>query len=297
MTANLTTLEKILAASGCFSDETIHGWTLDLTLTLPLAAFALLYGGGVLRLWRRAGRGRGARIWQIACFASGWLILALALLSPLHAASRSVFTAHMIEHELLMAVAAPLLVMARPLGPMLWALPQPWRIWLGSLPKRPLFQAFWEPLTDPLFATVLHGVAIWLWHVPQLFDAALTVEPIHWLQHFSFLSSALLFWWALFFGRRGRHGYGAAVGHLFATAGHTGLLGLLLVLSPRIWYPMQGIGSAGWSLTPLEDQQLAGLVMWIPAGLVYAGAALACAGLWIATSGGRSGGSHAATPG
>jgi cytochrome c oxidase assembly factor CtaG len=294
----MKTLADFLAsgiASGvghCFGGAVIFGWTLDLPVTLPLALTAALYGAGVARLWRRAGRGRGATPLQLGCFAAGWLILAAALISPLHEASEAVFTAHMIEHELIMAAAAPLLVLARPLAPMLWALPISWRRWLGRLPKLRWFSALWRELTTPLIATVIHGLAIWLWHAPPLFDAALKSAPVHWLQHFCFLFSALLFWWALFFSPASRRSYGPAIAHLFATAGHTGLLGLLILLSPQLWFPMQGVGSLAWGLTPMEDQQLAGLVMWIPAGLIYAGAALALAGLWIAGSGRRGDGRH-----
>ena len=268
----------------CFGGAVIFGWKFDVPVTFPLALTAALYAIGVARLWRRAGRGRGATLPQVGCFAGGWLMLAIALVSPLHEASETVFTAHMIEHEIIMAVAAPLLVLARPLAPMLWALPLPWRRRLGRLPKQGWFSALWRELTTPFIATTIHGLALWLWHAPPLFDAALVYEPVHWLQHFCFLFSALLFWWALFFSPASRQSYGPAIADLFATAGHTGLLGLLLLLSRRIWFPMQGIGSLAWNLTPMEDQQLAGLVMWIPAGLIYTGAALVLAGLWIAGS-------------
>ncbi|TGR36823.1 cytochrome c oxidase assembly protein, partial [Mesorhizobium sp. M1C.F.Ca.ET.195.01.1.1] len=93
-----------------------------------------------------------------------------------------------------------------------------------------------------------------------------------------------LFWWVLL-PRLGRQqAYGSAVMHLFFTSLHTGLLGVLLLLSPKLWYPQNAAGAGLWNLSPLEDQQLAGLVMWVPAGLVYGGAALLLAGLWIRTS-------------
>ncbi|MGN6551167.1 MAG: cytochrome c oxidase assembly protein [Pararhizobium sp.] len=270
--------------AGSFCGTVLFGWTADLSVTAPLLLTAGLYGIGVARLWRRAGAGRGARFDQVACFSAGWLVLAAALVSPLHEASERVFTAHMIEHELIMAVAAPLLAVSRPLAPMLWSLPAAARREIGAWPKARWFRALWHGLTTPVVATLLHGLAIWLWHAPPLFKAALASEPVHWLQHFCFLFSALLFWWTLFFSRASRRSFGPAIGHLFATAGHTGLLGLLLVLSPHVWFPGQGIGAAAWGLTAMEDQQLAGLVMWIPASLIYAGAAIALAGAWIASS-------------
>ncbi|MDX6805515.1 cytochrome c oxidase assembly protein [Terrihabitans rhizophilus] len=275
--------DLLLAASRCFGGQTFGGWTLDPTLLAPLLLSAGLYGSGTLRLWRRAGWGRGVSGAQAALFALGWLATAIALVSPLHDASRRLFTAHMVEHELLMVVAAPLLVLGRPLGAMLWALRQAWRRGLGRAARGRRFVALWAFLTRPLTATVLHGLAIWIWHVKGLFEAALAVEWLHWLQHLSFFASALLFWWVMLEGWRRRHASGAVVGHLFVTSLHTGFLGVLLTFSPSLLY--EAMPDAGlWGMTPLEDQQLAGLIMWIPAGMVYAVAALAMAASWLKTA-------------
>jgi len=97
----------------------------------------------------------------------------------------------------------------------------------------------WQRLTDPLIATVLHGVALWAWHIPALFDAALASHRLHWLQHVSFFASALLFWWSLLRGRARTRGYGAAVMYLFATSLHSGFLGILLALARQPLYPLQ----------------------------------------------------------
>ena len=100
---------------------------------------------------------------------------------------------------------------------------------------------------------------------------------MHRLQHLSFLLSALLFWWALL----RRCSPGAAAAHLFATMTHTGLLGALLTFAPRVLYAVQTAHAPEWGLSPLQDQQLAGLIMWVPAGTIYAAAALGFAALWI----------------
>jgi cytochrome c oxidase assembly factor CtaG len=110
-----------------------------------------------------------------------------------------------------------------------------------------------------------------------LFDAAVTNVVVHRLQHLSFFVTALLFWWSVM--RRSDYGVGAF--HLFVTMLHTSALGALMALSPRVLYGEQTLHSAEWGLTRLEDQQLAGVVMWVPAGTVYAGAALALTALWI----------------
>jgi putative membrane protein len=116
-----------------------------------------------------------------------------------------------------------------------------------------------------------------------LFDAAVTHEVLHRLQHLSFLASALLFWHSLLRTSRS----GEALWHLFFTMLHTSLLGAFLALSPRVLYLAQTAHSLAWGLTPLEDQQLAGIFMWVPAGTIYAGAALFFAARWIRPSKGR----------
>jgi cytochrome c oxidase assembly factor CtaG len=140
-------------------------------------------------------------------------------------------------------------------------------------------------LTRPLIATILQGVALWAWHIPALYALALRDDTIHRLQHLSFILSALLFWWLLFHRRRHHDEEqlddGIKVACLFVTALHSGLLGALMTLSSRLWYPSQTVLSADWGLSPLEDQQLAGLVMWVPMGVVYAAAALYFASRWI----------------
>jgi cytochrome c oxidase assembly factor CtaG len=253
---------------------------LDPWVTALLLLSGILYGSGVLRLWRRAGFGRGIHHWQVLCYSAGWLILASALCSPLHEISEHLFTAHMVEHELIIALAAPLLAVARPIGAFAWAMPAPVRLRLAILGRVRPMRVAWSKLTSPLTATVVHGAVIWLWHAPALFDLAVADESLHRLQHLSFLISALAFWWALL----QRSERGAAVLHLFATMLHTTALGALIALAPRVLYMRQTADALHWGLTPLQDQQLAGLVMWVPAGTVYAGAALAFAALWVRRS-------------
>jgi putative membrane protein len=255
-------------------------WTFDPWILMPLLVSASLYVAGVVVLWRRAGWGRGIKSWQAAAYMIGWLALAAALVSPLHWLGEHLFTFHMIEHEIVMVLAAPLIAAARPLGALLWGLPERLRMGLSRLLRARSIAQLWRFLTRPLNATVLHGVAIWVWHAPLLFDAAVTHDPVHRLQHLSFLLTALLFWWSLI----RRADYGVATGHLFVTMLHTSVLGALMALAPRVLYQAQTAEALQWGLTPLEDQQLAGVMMWVPAGTVYAGAALAFAALWISQS-------------
>jgi putative membrane protein len=208
-------------------------------------------------------------------------MLGVALVSPLHQLGGVLFAAHMAQHELLMVVAAPLLVLGRPVIPFLWALPMSWRRMLGGWSALRSVNATWVLLTMPVVAWVLHGIAIWVWHAPSLYQATLRSDTIHTLQHVTFLATALLFWWALLHGREGRIGRPAAVIYLFTTSVHTSLLGALLTFSTSLWYPLYEATTLPWGLTPLEDQQLAGVIMWIPAGVAYLVATLALAATWL----------------
>jgi len=260
---------------------TTSHWTIDPFVVAPLLASGILYALGTVALWRRAGVDRGIRLWQAAAYAGGWLALAGALISPLHWLGEHLFTAHMIEHEIVMAVAAPLLASCRPLAAMMWALPKVLRGGAGALVRSKPIALAWRALTRPVNATLAHGIAIWLWHAPPVFDAAVENLMLHRLQHLSFLVTGLLFWWSLF--RRAEPG--AAVGHLFVTMLHMSVLGALIALAPHVFYRVQTADALAFGLTPLQDQQLAGLVMWVPAGTIYAGAALVFAAVWIARSG------------
>jgi cytochrome c oxidase assembly factor CtaG len=123
-------------------------------------------------------------------------------------------------------------------------------------------------------------VALWLWHIPAWFQAALANEGVHALQHASFLLSALVYWWSVIGVGAGRN-RGAAMLSLFTTMIHIGALGALLTLSPIAWYPAYAERTLAFGLDPLEDQQLGGLVMWIPAGLAYVACGLTSASHWL----------------
>jgi putative membrane protein len=261
-------------------------WSGDWQLVLPLCTVGLVWLVGWLRLAWRARRGHAVVSWRNSAFVAGWIALALALLSPLHAAGTRSFLAHMSEHELLMLVAAPLLAASRPAGFLLWGLPQGWRRVIVGLGRASATRTLWRAATDPVLATLVHGIFLWVWHLPVLFDAAVRDEALHLLQHASFFGSAMLFWWALFRNGAGRRGYGLAICAIFVTAVHSSLLGALLVVAPRVLY--DAYATTVFGLTPLEDQQLAGLVMWVPAGILYTGIGLWLFALWLRAAEGNA---------
>ncbi|MFL6538490.1 MAG: cytochrome c oxidase assembly protein [Chthoniobacterales bacterium] len=260
-------------------DELKYWWAFEPGTVIPLLLSALLYAIGAIRLRRVNKHAIGAV--EISCFAAGWLTLVIALVSPLHPWGAVLFSAHMTQHELLMLVAAPLLVLGRPLVPFLWALPKSAARELGSWSRATWWQRIWRAITAPFVAWIIHAVVLWTWHIPALFEATRDSEFIHAVQHASFLFSALLFWWAVLHGRQRALGFGAAVLYMFTTALHSGLLGALLTFARTTWYPIYNDTTRTWGLTPVEDQQLGGLIMWIPAGVVYIIAGLALFAGWL----------------
>ncbi len=259
-------------------------WTWDPLVIFLLAASGALYAAGVWRMWRTDSGLRTFSWWQVVCFATGWMTLVLALVSPLHRLGSMLFAAHMAQHELLMLIAAPLLVMGRPLVPMLRALPMNWRASLGAAMRQRGVAAVWRWISGPLVVWLIHGFTLWVWHAPSLYQATLNDEFVHALQHTSFLFTALLFWYTLIHGRFGRMGYGAAVLYIFTTGLHSSILGALMTFTPRLWYPIYNGRTAPWHMTPIEDQQLGGLIMWIPAGTVFVVVGLALFAAWLGES-------------
>ena len=242
-------------------------WTFDAGMTMPLVLAAVLYLRGLRTLTRTAAaHGRGARRRRAVGFAVGWLVLAVALLSPVHALAEALFSMHMVQHELLMVVAAPVLVLSRPVVSMLWSLPAPWRRRIGRTLHARLVRRGWTIVSTIPAAWAIHAVAIWMWHLPVLYDRTLTSSVAHAAQHVSFFATAVLFWWSI---TRNKTARASGVLALFTTAVHTGALGALIALSPAPWYPRYGETSGAWRLTALEDQQLGGLIMWVGSGLYF----------------------------
>jgi putative membrane protein len=199
--------------------------------------------------------------------------------SPLHEGGERSFTLHMIEHELIMLLATLLLAAAGAGGALAWALPLTLRNALGGRWRLPL-AALWRRLTEPITATVLQSLVMWAWHAPALFNRALMSQSWHVAQHVSFILASLIFWRAMLDVRRG--GYLVSALCLFLTSLVEGVLGALMSLSASPWYPAYAaMGMSGIGLDPVSDQQLAGLIMWIPGGLVHGAAALAFLYRWL----------------
>lgn len=264
------------------SDLSILGvWTFDPTVLATFVATSGLYARGLLAMRRGGAPGVGVRGWQVGSFALGQLVVLVALVSPVDALADALFSAHMTQHELLMIVAAPLVVVGRPLVVVARGLPPPIREVVLRAVTHPTFVAPWRAITHPLVVLLVHGAVVWAWHLPSWFEGAMRDEAVHAVQHLSFFVTAALFWWALFHGRFGRNGHGVAVLFVFATAMHTSLLGALITVAQALWYPIYDGRTRVWGLEALEDQQLAGIVMWVPAGVVLVFVGLAMFAVWM----------------
>lgn len=270
----------MMFAHELWTDSAAH-WDLDLLVTIPLAVTLLLYVVGVARVWRRAGACRGISGWSAASFAAGWLTLAVALVSPVAWISEFLFSVHMTQHTLLMLVAAPLITFGQPVLAWMWALDDRTRESLGRAFRGRRVRRGWHLLTAPLVVFLIQAAALWLWHIPSWYQAALHHDGVHAAEHLCFVLAGSLFWWAMVHGRYGRSGYGLGVLYVFLTAIHSAGLGALLTVAPSVWYPDYAVQAARWNVDALADQQLAGLLMWIPAGVIFIVFGLALIAAWL----------------
>jgi cytochrome c oxidase assembly factor CtaG len=246
-----------------------------------LAVTVVLYGLGLRRMgfpWSR--RVEWARV---AAFLAGLGALVVAVISPLDQHAEQQFSLHMVQHMVLIVVAAPLLVAARPGAALLLGLPTVVARGAGVAWRRagvlhPL--ANW--LAAPGVAWAAHGLALWVWHIPGPFEAALTVRWVHDLEHVSFFGTALWFWWSVAqLLRTHRAQVGVAFLSLFTMALQSGLLGVLITFSRWPWYPTYESLAPLVHVDALADQQLAGVIMWVPAGMVYFAAGLGVVYRWL----------------
>ncbi len=233
--------------------ELWQNWNLDPVLIAALGALGIAYGWGA----RRFGRELGLEVWRMRCFAGGWVVLAAMLVSPICNLTVALFSARVGQHMVLTLAAAPLLILGRP--EMLLA-----AAW-------PRFGAIAARLSAALPAGGLTGGAIsfaallWLWHMPAPYEATLSSDGIYWLMHLSLFASALVLWKALLdveAAARLRGSLGA-----LATSMQMGLLGAVLTFSAQPYFDSHATTTWSWGLSPLQDQQLGGLIMWVPGGL------------------------------
>jgi putative membrane protein len=246
-------------------------WPVEPLLLIGLIAAAGLYGLGWIRLRRVAG-GSAVSPSRAVAFAAGIVAVALALLSPIAVYSERLFFMHMIQHLLLLLIAPPLLLLGRPLVPSLWGLPASWRVAVGQLlaPDR-LLARLGHLLTTPLVAVSAFVITIAVWHLPVFYDAAQGRSVTHDLEHLLFVGTALLYWWPVIHpaGGQRRLSYARALPYLLPPFLESMLIGVLLTFAERPLYRTYAEIAMPWGFTAVTDQQLGGLIMWIPGGMFF----------------------------
>lgn len=235
----------------------------------PVAAVGLLAAGLAYLSGSRRPAG-GIPVRRRTSFFAGLTVVGLALFSPLDHAGTEIFAAHMLQHLLLMLVAPPLIVIGRPFVAMLSALPGTARQMFLPADRSRAARALRRASASAIVVLGANAVVLWAWHLPVLYEAALSNEFIHAMEHGTFLGASLMFW-NLVLGKRSRRpgNIGRTMAVVFGNLLQGAALGAILVFATSPAYPAHGSGPRMWGLTSLQDQQLAGAVMWVPTGFIY----------------------------
>ena len=253
-----------------------RAWIFDGPSIAFLVGIGTLYIQGELLRRRQTGLARPRRV---AAFTVGWVVVLLSVVSPVAGLADQLLWVHMVQHLLFTVVAAPLLALGAPQATIRRALPPRTRSRLASAVRRVgLRRRAWAP-PPIMLAGAVHAASWWLWHAPVLYDLAATNAAVHLLEHIMFLGSAVWFWTAVVAAtRRGRRHHALATLSLGGLIAQGGLLGALMTFAPRSVYAAY---EGAWGLTALEDQQLAGTLMWVPPSFVYAIVAIALFVRWF----------------
>ncbi|MFC4859379.1 cytochrome c oxidase assembly protein [Actinophytocola glycyrrhizae] len=246
---------------------------------LAITGVGAAYGRGVQELWHRARVGAGISPPRAAAFAAGLAVLLLAQLPPLHTIAEESFAGHMGQHMVLMVVAGPLLALGGAGLPLTMALPVGARRVVARLRSGALGRWLRQPIRRVLVVGVLHTGVLWFWHLPAPYTAALHSPAVHAVEHLSFVAAAWLLWSAVLAPSRHRVNGGMAFLLLFGVGMTGAALGAVLTFAPAPLYPGHALAPSGGD--PLTDQQLAGLVMWIPMDMVVLALALSVFVRWL----------------
>ena len=248
-------------------------WDFRLDISLILLLAALLYFRGWRRRRAQSRDGGGeASGWRLAAYLIGLLTLALALLSPIDTLQSLLFLMHMVQHLLLTLIAPPLLLLGNPLPAVMWGLPAGARPAAAApLGRRAPFRRALSWLARPLVSVPIFVVVLLGWHLPAAYGAALQSDLVHDLEHLTFFGAAMLFWWPIVGAapilRRRLPAFARAL-ILISAMPFTMFLGALLTLAAHPIYPYYLTVPRLWGLSPLDDQRLGGLIMWIPGNLI-----------------------------
>ena len=255
----------------------LSAWDIRLEIVLTLGLAAVLHIAGWRQLKTRTG-GRFRAGWRPVAFLSGLAVLAIALMSPIDILSGELFFMHMIQHLLIVAVAAPLLWLADPFPFFMWGLPAGLRKEVGRLLSRDsAVRHALRIVTQPGLVCLAFVSVVLAWHDPQLYGAAQGNSIVHDLEHISYFVVAMAYWWLVIGAAphiRPRLSRGMRVGMLLAVMPAMALLGIVIAMSTNPIYPYYEDRPRLWGLSVMQDQMLSGIIMWIPGSMMYILAAL-----------------------
>ena len=249
--------------------STLLSWSVEPAVVVPALAAAALYWRGWRSLSRRLPARFGPR--RLVAFAAGLAGLVVALCSPLDALGRHLLQAHMLQHMLLLLVAPPLLWLGAPVAPLLLGMPRVVRAAVARGLAAPALRPLLAGLASPGVGLGAFIATFWIWHVPALYERALASDPWHHLQHLCFLSAALLFWRpvVLAWPARARWPRLAMVPYLIAADIQNTVLAAVLAFSDHVIYPSYDAVSRPGGLSALDDQAIAGAIMWVPGSIPF----------------------------
>ena len=248
----------------------LRAWDFRPEVMLVLLGAGVLFSLGWWRL-RKASSTRFARVWRLVAYLTGLLLLALALLSPIDALSSYLLSMHMIQHLFLVMLVPVFLLIANPLSFTMWGMPQAARRWIGKLLSRgSAFRRTLTAISAPGPVWIALVVVLVGWHDPRAYDAALRSEMWHNLEHLSFFAVAMFFWWHITGAgpRLHRSSAGMRIALLLVTVPVTMGIGIIIALSAQPIYLNYLTVPRVFDLTVMEDQRLAGAIMWIPGSMM-----------------------------
>jgi putative membrane protein len=266
------------SASLAHGGSAAQAWS-NLALVVSLALLCAGYGRGVHELWSRRGAGSVIARWRVTAFGLGITALLVALTGPVHELAEGSVAGHMTQHMILLLVSGPLLAAGAVGLPLALATPRRLRRRWARMRTGRFGTRLRRPGSAAVVAGAAHGAVVWAWHLPALYRLALDSATAHAIEHASFVVAAMLLWSMVLGAGHRRLPGPVAVLLLFATMLPASALGAALTLAPD---PVYSAGaSAGAGLDPLTDQQLAGLLMWIPMDVVVLVTALVVFLRWL----------------
>ena len=256
----------------------LSSWDLRIDVIIILATAGILYSSGWWQLRQRARtESTLTRPWRIFTYLSGLLLVALALMSPIDPLGQQLFLMHMKQHLLLIMVAPPLLLVANPMPFILWGLPRPLRLGVGRglsklLHKQSPFRNTLRTITTPGVVWLIWVVSVLGWHDPNAYNAALTYSWVHDIEHLFFFWAGMLFWWHV-------TGAGPRIHKQFGVMGRIAFVlggvppnmftGIWLAFSRDVVYTYYMAVPRLWNISVMTDQQIGGIIMWIPGSMMY----------------------------